>query len=354
MKKFVYIYANADSLKDFLGINNEELSIEPFQCETTWERQMLFFSKHHDIDGLILDSELDVYNSERMFSGSAIAQEIRLLQKNRILSSFPIIFFTKYNVESSEKTFLFDIIINLDNIKCYAVKLCALANAYKIIGTEIINYDKKLFRVDFLEKINKQFADYLKKIMSNPTYIIAQFILNEFICKQGILIDEEVLAARLGIDKDASSDWNLVLDELDFAKYKGVFNEGWPRWWMFEIDKLWNEELKEEDYLISTPAAERVKAIKEKLGINNIIPATPLPKAESVLFWTVCKGYHKPLAPVDGLAIQGQENLFSWQETEYVSIEAALNRSNKKEWKTIADIEQYHFEKIEKYYAEKK
>lgn len=319
-----------------------------------WEKQQDKLDKE-TYDGIIVDFNLNdqrpTTDDQAKYSGTEIAQRIRTKSNE---NACPVVLYSaNANIDfwsENKKSGLFDICISKDwkNKQSYAKKMYSVAKAYKTIQEKGID----VFGIEDLAKINKPFSDYLNKIRTNPTYIIAQFILNEFICKQGILIDEEVLAARLGIDKEASSDWNLVLGNLDFAKYKGVFNEGWPRWWMYKIEEWWNEDPKCEDYLISTPAEERVKVIKEKLKVDNITPATPLPKAESDLFWTICKGFHKPLDPVDGLAIQGQENLFSWQETEYVSIEAALNRKNKKEWKAIADIEQYHFEKIEKFYGE--
>lgn len=373
--KFIYIDDDKDAgdSVDLFSYKYENDSFVVIFRESiaNWESQQEVLDKE-TYDGIMVDLNLNDQrpsNAEQAkYSGTELAQRIRTKTNENdcpvvLYSANPIIDFWTENKKSG----LFDLCISKEfkDKKSYAVKLYSLAKAYKIIQNKETNFEcedpkkideainkfkEQLLGVDHLEKINKPFADYLQKIISNPTYIIAQFILNEFICKQGILIDEEVLAARLGIDKEASSDWNLVLAKLDFAKYKGVFSEGWPRWWMFEIDKWWNEELKGEDFLISTPAEERVNGIKEKLGINNIEPATPLPKAESDLFWTVCKGYHKPLDPVDGLAIKGQENLFSWQETEYVSIDAAMTRKNHKEWKSIADIEQYHFQKIVKYY----
>lgn len=360
--KYLYIDDDPDA-EDAESLFADEFGED--SLVTTFSKSIAGWDKQQEkleeetYDGIMVDLNL---NDQRLptddqakYSGTEIAQRLRT---KSITNAWPVVLYSANDKidfwTENKKSGLFDICISKDwkNKKSYAVNLYSLAKAYKIIQSITTNYDNQLFGINNLEKINKPFSDYLKKISSNPTYIIAQFILNEFICKQGILIDEEVLAARLGIDKEASSDWNLVLENLDFAKYKGVFNEGWPRWWMYKIEEWWNEDPKCEDYLISTPAEERVKVIKEKLKVDNITPATPLPKAESDLFWTICKGFHKPLDPVDGLAIQGQENLFSWQETEYVSIEAALNRKNKKEWKAIADIEQYHFEKIEKFYGE--
>lgn len=376
--KFLYIDDDKDAgdAADSFSFKNENDSFNVIFRESiaNWESQQDVLD-NETYDGIIVDLNLNDQRpsnaDQAKYSGTEIAQRIRT---KSIKNACPVVLYSANdNIDfwsENKKSGLFDMCISKEwkNKQSYAIKMYSLTKAYKIIHKKEINfecyesekndkeinkYKKQLFGVDHLEKINKPFADYLQKISSNPTYIIAQFILNEFICKQGILIDEEVLAARLGINIEASTDWNLVLKKLDFAKYKGVFNEGWPRWWMYKIEEWWNEELKCEDYLISTPAEERVKVIKEKLKVDNITPATPLPKAESDLFWTVCKGFHKPLDPIDGLAIQGQENLFSWQETEYVSIEAALKRKNKKEWKSIADVEQYHFEKIVKYYEEK-
>ena len=354
--KYLYIDDddNAGDAEDLFSneFGDDSLVTKFRKSNASWDKQQEELDAE-TYDGLMVDLNLndqrpsDAYQAK--YSGTEIAQRLRT---KSIENACPVVLYSANdNIDfwsENKKSGLFDLCISKDwnNKQSYAVKMYSVAKAYKTIQEKGID----VFGIEDLAKINKPFSDYLNKIHTNPTYIIAQFILNEFICKQGILIDEEVLAARLGVDKEASSDWNLVLKKLDFAKYKGVFNEGWPRWWMFEIDNWWNEELKGEDFLISTPAEERVNIIKKKLGIDNIVPATPLPKAESVLFWTVCKGYHKPLDPVDGLAIQGQENLFSWQETEYVSFEAAMTRKNHKEWKSIADIEQYHFQKIVKYY----
>lgn len=361
--EYRYLYIdddnNAGDAVDLFSYRNENDSlIVQFQKSiANWDEQQNELDTK-DYDGIMIDLDLNdqrpTNDIKAKYSGTEIAQRLRT---KSLKNGCPVVLYSANNNidfwSENKKSGLFDLCIGKDwnDKQSCAVKMYSLVKAYKTIcekETDVFGID-----IDVLEKISKPFLDYLKKIKSNPTYIIAQFILNEFICKQGILIDEEVLAARLGIDKEQTSDWKHVLEKLDFAKYNGIFSEGWPRWWMFKIENWWNTESNMDEYMISTPASDRVKVVKEKFGIENITPATPLPKAESDLFWTVCKGFHKPLDPIDGLAIQGQENLFSWQETEYVSIEAALNRKNKKEWKSIADVEQYHFEKIVKYYEEK-
>lgn len=70
--------------------------------------------------------------------------------------------------------------------------------------------------------------------------------------------------------------------------------------------------------------------------------------------WTLCKGSHLPLDPVDGLIIQGQDNLYPWQEPEYVSVDAALWRRNIDDWISVADVEKERYDELKVIYSRKK
>ena len=178
------------------------------------------------------------------------------------------------------------------------------------------------------------------------------FILRELINKQGLLIDEEVLAARMGIDKDSSEDWSILLEIINSTKYTGVFSEGWQRWWMPLIEE-WFESITTDNWR-SLSARERVEIITKKTGLSRLTFAEKINKSTSDEFWTVCQGYHTPIDTIDGLIIDGQENLYPWQEPLYVSIEAALKRKNKQYWGDIAEVEKEYFEKLIKRYKKEK
>jgi hypothetical protein len=157
--------------------------------------------------------------------------------------------------------------------------------------------------------------------------------------------------ARLGIDIANSQDWDKVKNSLATAKYNGVFSGGWQRWWMPLIEKWWNDTIQAKAYLRSTPATERVELIKKALQLNYLQATQKIEKADSEEFWTVCKGYDKPLDPVDGLLIEGQEKLYPWQEPEYVSVDAALKSKNKDTvWKNVAKIEEDHLKELQETY----
>ena len=363
--KYYYIDDDPKSQNKVEGFENEELSIVAMQHKDSWEEQFRFFKENEsDYDGLILDLKLDDLpnenNQRANFRGTSLAQEIRTRQKEGILKSFPIVLFsandkTQQALEKSGKD-LFDILIDKSklNDKTFPVftpQLIELPKGYKMLydSTEIA----KILKADE-SLLDSRFVYEFKEVEKSPVHIQSRFLITELLTKQGLLIDEDILAARLGIDKSKSTDWSKLLELLTNAKYKGVFCNGWPRWWMHSIEKWWKEDIKSDLYLRSTSANERVEKIKQATELTQLVAATKIDKADSDEFWTICKGYGHPLDPVDGLLIQGQDNLYSWQEPEYVSIDAALWRKNIDNWLEVADVEKERYEELKKLYSRKK
>jgi hypothetical protein len=362
-----YLYIDDDkvqtSKEKVQGFEQQgRLTIVPNQHKGSWEEQLKFIKENESsMSGLILDLRLDDFPNEDTkyadFRGTSLAQEIRTRQKETALISFPIVLFSandklEQSLENSGKD-LFDICIDKSNINVYSFdiytpRLISLAEGYKFLSG---NKDvAKILDID-ISVIDDRFVSELSQLLNNPVHIISQFIIYELIEKQGLLINEQVLAARLGIDIANSPDWGKVKETLSATKYAGVFSGGWQRWWMPLVEKWWNETVKTEIYLRSTPATEKVKIIKEALLLDNLQAAPKIEKADSEEFWTVCKGYDKPLDPVDGLIIDGQEKLYPWQEPEYVSVDAALKSKNKDAvWKNVAKIEEDHLKELYKTY----
>lgn len=355
-KQFLYIddVPNAEAYEKVQGFEKEGyLRITSNQPKSTWEEQLSYIKEYDNlqlVDGLILDLRLDDYPNEDQqkanFRGTSLAQEIRTRQKEGNLHPFPIILFSgndkiEQSLENSGKD-LFDICIdkgsiNGDSYLNFRPKFYALAEGYKTIA-ESIKDVKVLLNIE-LSYIDERFLFEFEKCLNYPTHIVSSFILKELIEKQGLLIDEQILAAKLGVDISNSEDWQKLLDSIYQTKYMGIFHQGWNRWWMPLVETWWQETISEKLYLRSTPALKRVELIKEITGLAGLNPADKIEKADSTEFWTICRGYNKPLDPVDGLMIEGQENLFPWQEPEYVSIDAALKRKNVSNWINVAKLE---------------
>jgi hypothetical protein len=364
--QYYYIDDDPKSQNKVEGFENAELSIVAMQHKDSWEKQIDFLKeKENDFNGLILDLKLDDLPNENdkraNFRGTSLAQEIRTRQKEGDLKSFPIVLFSANDkiqqaLDKSGKD-LFDILIDKSKLDdktfpIISLKLIDLSKGYNTLSDYSLAI-KDVLNAD-ITFVDSRFLCELNDTKKSPVHIQSRFLVTEFLTKQGILIDEDVLAARLGIDKSRSEDWGRLLDNISSTKYRGVFCNGWPRWWMHLVEQWWKETIVSNAFLRSTHAKDRVDKIKEITQLTHLVVAERIDKANSDEFWTICKGYNCPLDPVDGLLIQGQDNLYSWQEPEYVSVDAALWRKNIDNWISVADVEKERYEELKVMYSRHK
>lgn len=305
------------------------------------------------INGVIFDLRLDnieINKKKYLYRGTALAQELRTESSEDGVSNldFPIILLStetnllKYNSDYSSHD-LFDLIITKDkyNLEIEKIRhvqniIISLANGYKIIKEykSLKSIDRLLGLVEEdLSLIFPKFIYTLKQLMDKPVHVIARFIKNKLVEPQGLLIDRNVLMARLGID-ESSSDANsikLLFDTvLNKFKYTGVFSEGWERYWMELLTKWWEKEINPYKPINAFPASKRVEQIAEKMKLSRLKAATPIKTGFSEYFWTVSVISRKPLDPVNGYITISQydpinqfsimaENTEPWLDKNYVT-----------------------------------
>ena len=318
-------------------LSNDELNIEYVQIGEINKEYLI--KRVDDIDGILLDLRTDeLPNNETgetsKFTGAVWGQHIRdLVTIGDIKKDIPIVLFstdkklreTYFRDMTSNN--IFDRFLTKDNTPNNAIKkLISLAKGYQIISTE--KDFNNLLKIDILNLDSRIFSRFIQS--SNiPTHEYAQMILKDLIYAKGVLINEKYLASRLGIDKDNSTDWDKVKEKFIKAKYKGVFSDGWDRWWMFEVDNIF-EDISN-TYLSYLDAKERVAILKEKLNLENLVFALPIEskdgsvKNHSYRYWTVCKALAKHLDPMEGFRVYATSEPKPWQEYEYVSLQALLD-----------------------------
>lgn len=151
-------------------------------------------------------------------------------------------------------------------------------------------------------------------------YEYSRFINDNLIYAVGTLIGEDILAARLGVDKSCEN-WNEFLDKLSDSKYQGIFKDSHNRWWSEKIEKWWTSTFGINN-LRRLNATERVNLLNNKFKFN-LTAANPTKLSRSTKFWTICKGTSMPLDPFDGIQIIKKDYKL-WQEKEYFSKDYAL------------------------------
>lgn len=333
MISYLYIDDEKDKATTYIeSLEKKGELVIHFQQAQTLDKVFLL-KNLKNYQGILLDLRTDQEPDENKnvsdFTGAEWGQHIRVLSTNGELDNdIPIVLFST-DAKLQQTYFrdltsnnIFDRFLSKDKTPLNAQKkLISLANGYKEISQEK-NFSK-LLKINIGNLDPRIFSRF--NTTDIPVHEYAQMILKDLIYAKGVLINEDYLASRLGIDKNNSSDWDKVKEIFDVAKYKGVFSDGWARWWMFEVDKKFHEISG--TYLTYLDAKERVTTLKEKSGLQNIQYAEPIDKNESYDYWTVCKALGKPLDAHEGFKVYTRSEPKPWQEYEYISLEAFLSES---------------------------
>ena len=314
------------------------------------------------IDGIIFDlrfEEKPVNGKKLLYRGTALAQELRTesSEDGNLNLDFPIVLLSsetnllRYNSDYSSHD-LFDLVlskdkynINSDNIKVIKKRIVSLANGYKLIKeNKNVNLIHKIIGLpkDDVSLIYPKFIYSLQQLIDKPIHVIARFLKNKLVEPQGLLIERDVLMARLGIDEANSNPESikeLFENRLNSFKYSGTFSEGWERYWMDLVSRWWDEEVNSHKPINAFPASKRVEQITEKTKISGLKVANPIKAGFSEYFWTVCILSRKPLDPINGFITISQydpinkfplmaENSEPWLDKNYVTKDEYFKKSS--------------------------
>lgn len=303
-----------------------------------------------EFDAILIDFRLS--SGKALFDGPAIAQTVRTMSsiKENKKKHIPIFLITaESNIsdyyDDVTSNDLFDLSVSKEvfqqQIKKYSKRFKSIINGYRKI--EELNFDlnlildnsKKMFNIDYriTEKLNNEHS-------KANTYFVSKFIYNQIVRAIGVLIGEEVLSARLGINMN-SKGWNTIKNVFSNAKYTGIFSDSYERWWAIGIEEICLQRFNISS-LRRLNAEQRI-SIFNKSGFEDLEPLEKLDFSESTNFWTICQEKKLPIDPIDGLELSKRET-FPWQEKEYISILAAYETSPL--YKYVKEFDKIRFKEL--------
>jgi len=332
-----------------------------FKKPNDWEDLMTALIKElPDNKGLILDLRLNGNpyegNNYAQYRGSTLAQELRTLAKeNPKQNDYPIVLISAdKNIELSldqTSVDLFELVVNKNELgndkklsyEAFKRKLCWLSDGYDYLNKSDKSKEHLLGRKE-LPALDPRFLEKLNAVTDKPVHVLARFLIKEVINRPTFLINEAYLASRLGVDRK-SLGWEQLLKEIipAAAWYSGAFSNDYPRWWMTEIEKFWSDNFADQKLRI-LPAAKRVELLSQKFALKDLHPASRSEKSKSDAFWVVCKATGIPMDTTDGFLIAGQDDKYSWQESQYISIDEALRPTQDK--LHVSSIEKPRLQKL--------
>lgn len=345
MSKPRYLYIDDENGKSEIstlnGFNDTEIveverfNLSAFRDFGKLKIELQRASNNNEFDGLIIDLRLDGAGEDRTeFNATAITSQLRSNAASLDIRSFPIVLCSteekiKQTYDSDRTSHdLFDYKLSKSNpepdwIKI-STKLKSLADGYSWIQAakrdpaEIIGISKlKVIEERIIQKL----------FGFSVTYDFTHFVIKNFFHQTNPLISERILAARLGVDlvNTPSEVWeNLSLSILDTVKYKGLFAEGWKRWWANDLVD-WFKSISGEN-LAFMNAKSRIDILSKALGLEGLAVAEPIKFCTSSEFWTICEGYKVPIDPLEGFKVHTTADLKPWQESKVISLLAILER----------------------------
>ena len=317
--------AMLDGFNDTGLIEVEPLKLEKKESFETICEKIIDQSNRLPFGGLMFDLCLDGAGENSMnFKAPALAQHIRTKAADGVLPQCPIVLCsTKANLESFNNKDrashdLFDYSFNKSggHFVKDAIRLKELAEGYDMMNRRGENVEDILGRK--VDGIDERVIAYLQED-NLSSFDIAQFVIKDLLQMPGILIDEDTLAARMGVDMEASGEsWKALREILDRELlYCGIFANGWKRYWADLASDFFMNLSVGNPYQIMR-ASERVETLR-KTGVDGLAPAKPIQYNQSTFFDTICQYYRKPMDSIEGIPKEDTVKIRAWQEHRYVS-----------------------------------
>lgn len=226
-----------------------------------------------------LDENPSMIEPKKSYNGSGLAQLLRDKASVMPEHDFPIVLISSeeklqrfYRPDGTAHD-LFDYIFKkgevADNPTPFKEQLISLCKGYVALKSVWGDARLSVFGLADEELVNIAKQELRMSLLSaGAPHIAARTILKDLIDRPGILLSDNELAARLGVATLEPLLHTLVEQQI---QYKGVFSEGWRRWWAHRFDD-WAIDLFGARPTTLTGTV-RAKALNAKLGIN-VKPAT--------------------------------------------------------------------------------
>ncbi|HMG48843.1 MAG TPA: hypothetical protein VK614_15455 [Allosphingosinicella sp.] len=286
--------------------------------------------------GVLMD--VDLSNETGMQStGPGLSQDMRVAQQRQDIPSFPIVRFsyrTKVEQNIGHDTSsddLFDLKIDKDGVAAATLdavrsKLRGVAAVYSAVGESVSASGVLGLNEEIWEAWgHPTFAEDLA--IADRTYLRAMPLVRALM-HPGFLINEDLLAIRLGLDRHASSGWAAVLAELEQAKYQGVAAQYFQRWWARGLEAWWAELGGDCTPLAGNSIGERFARLSDRF--SQLVALSMPTGSWGDRPWRHCSltlehtGEFLPLDPARSVRFKSRSKLPDWLDPLYAALGPAV------------------------------
>jgi hypothetical protein len=296
--------------------------------------------------GVLMDVDLSGIAGEHG-TGLGIAQDIRGKQKAHEILDYPIVRFARPEPVAKivggdpSSDDLFDLRIG----KIEVVNNCASVQL-RLNGAKRV-YDQ----LASISPLDNQALDTLlgltpqqREEWSHPAlqtrladgrqttvHVAAGTFIRGLLFSPGLLIDETLLAVRLGLDREGSGEtWSQLLKGLTDFQFKGAAYEEFERWWARGLEDWWLG-ISGGNSLASLTIAQRHELVCNHFRLNGLLPLTMPKGSAGDRPWRLCtlslEEYEPQYVPVDPSAavrLTPRTDQPPWVDPQYAALGSAV------------------------------
>ncbi len=296
--------------------------------------------------GLLMDVDLSLATGEHG-TGLGIAQDIRGKQKAREIADYPIVRFArpepvaKIIIGDPSSDDLFDLRIQKHEVvsDCGAVQrrlngakrvyeqLAGLASVDEEALTVLLGLNAQQREEWSHPALHTRLADGSQFAV----HVAAGTFMRGFLNSPGLLIDEVLLAVRLGLDREASGGaWRELLEKLTDFKFSGTAHEEFERWWARGLEDWWLG-FSGGNSLASLTIRERHEMLCNHLRLNGLQPLTMPSGSAGDRPWRLCilsleadEPQYVPVDPSTSVRLTPRTDQPLWTDPQYAALGPAV------------------------------
>jgi hypothetical protein len=337
----------AKSFADQLGTGQPAIAVEVLSPSKA--REDLLTGKVVPL-GVLMDIDLSAAVGEHG-TGLGIAQDIRGKQKAREIVDYPIVRFARPEPvarivggdPSSDD--LFDLRISKNELVAYYASVQRRLNGVKRVYDQVASFisldDQALDALLGLTPQQREEWSHpalhtrLADGRQTTVHVAVGSFMRGLLLSQGLLVDETLLAIRLGLDREGSGGaWTRLLEELTSFKFNGTAHEEFERWWARGLEDWWLG-ISEGNSLASLTILQRHELLCNHFRLNGLRPLTMPEGSAGDRPWRLCtlnleadQPQHVPIDPSASVRLTPRVDQPPWVDPQYAALGSALRAEN--------------------------
>jgi hypothetical protein len=296
--------------------------------------------------GVLMDVDLSGVKGEHG-TGLGIAQDIRGKQKAREIRDYPIVrlagpkpveriiggdpssddlFDLRISKNEVAKDFS-SVQVRLTGVKCVYDQLSGFAALDDQALGAILGLTSQQREEWSHPALHRRLADG----RHTAVHVAAGTLMRGLLLSPGLLIDEILLAVRLGLDREGSGEaWGQLLQRLTNLKFSGTAHEEFERWWARGLEDWWLG-ISGGNSLASLTISQRHERVCNHFRLNGLLPLTMPKGSAGERPWRLCtpsleadEPQYVPIDPSESVRVTPRVDQPPWVDPQYAALGSAL------------------------------